>query len=135
MTPRNLHNEASILLALALASCASAARFHTDPEGALLYVNGQRIGTTPVAYANDPGLAQRYHVQIVKPGYEPLDFYLDNSLSWIWGYCGLMGLVPYLWGWSLSGDHVFHLIPLHDERAPPSFDEEEPPLAPTEERL
>ncbi len=118
---------AALVLALATsAGCATATRLHTHPEGATVWVNGELIGKTPVVYENDPGLPRRYHVQLYKPGYAPLDFYLDAKLSWLWGYVGAVTLVPYLWAWSLGRDYVFAL---EAERTPPAA---EPPDAPAD---
>ena len=96
-----------VVVMIASIGCATATRLHTTPEGATVYVNGKLTGATPVVYDNDPGLPRRYHVQVAKPGYEPLDFYLDTRLSWLWGYLGFVAVVPYLWAWSLERDYVF----------------------------
>lgn len=115
------------LITLLLTGCATATRFHTQPEGATLYVDGLLMGETPFVFHNEPGLPRRYHVQIVKSGYEPLDFYLDTRLSWLWGYIGVVTLVPYLWAWSLRGDYVFDMTPVRGEW-PDSESESEPEL-------
>ncbi len=126
----------SVALALALptsgAGCATATRLHTRPEGATVYVDGELIGKTPVVYDNDPGLPRRYHVQLYKPGYAPLDFYLDAKMSWLWGYVGAVTLVPYLWAWSLGREYVFALTPAGElpdgsDAAPPARSEAAPP--------
>jgi hypothetical protein len=100
-----------VLLVAASVACATTTRLHTEPEGASIRVNGLLVGRTPVSYENGPGLPRRYHIQISKDGYEPLDFYIDTRMSWLWGYLGLVTLVPYLWAWSLKGDYVFFLRP------------------------
>ncbi len=123
----------AVALWLVLASgCASAARFHTRPEGATLYVNGLKVGHTPLAYDNEPGPPRRYHVQLVKPGYAPLDFYLDTSISWAWGYLGAFTLLPYLWAYALRGDYVFTLVP--DPSQSPPAEESAPVTPPADEQ-
>lgn len=124
-------------VALMLVGCATASRIHTEPEGATLYIDGLLMGETPFVFHNDPGLPRRYHVQIAKPGFEPLDFYIDTRMSWLWGYVGLVTLVPYLWAWSLSGDYVFALTPMHDDddawHQPHRQEAPEPEVAPEPE--
>jgi hypothetical protein len=103
-----------LLVALALVAtfgCATTTRLHTHPEGATVYINGLLVGQTPLAYTNEAGLPRRYHLEIDKEGYESLDFYVDTRLSWLWGFVGLVTVVPYFWAWSLRGDYVFHLEP------------------------
>jgi hypothetical protein len=109
------------LVAMLIASvgCATATRLHTTPEGAIVHVNGKLIGNTPIVYDNDPGLPRRYHVQVTKPGYESLDFYLDTRLSWLWGYVGFVTLVPYLWAWSLEREYVFVMQQASQPNQPP----------------
>jgi hypothetical protein len=97
-------------LLMVLSACATA-RIHTKPEGAQLYIDGLYMGDTPYSYSGEAGLPRRYHLQIIKPGFEPLDLYVDARMSWIWGYVGSFTLVPLLWAWSLSGDYEFHLQP------------------------
>ena len=115
-----------ILALAATTSCATATRFHTDPEGATLYVNGKLIGETPVVYDNDHGLPRRYHVQLYKDGYESLDFYLDTRISWLWGYVGLVTIVPYFWAWSLAREYELVLTPKIGFVPPDDEEEDEP---------
>jgi hypothetical protein len=124
---------AALLVTLCL-GCATATRFHTEPEGATVVINGLRIGETPLTYENEAGLPRRYHLQIHKEGYAPLDFYLDTRLSWLWGYLGVVTIVPFFWAWSLRGDYVFTLQPDAGRQLPRGREDHEE--APThEERL
>ncbi len=110
---------AALVIMGATTACATA-RIHSDPPGARLYVNGLYMGTTPFNYGNEAGLPRRYHIQLVKEGYRPLDLYIDARMSWLWGYLGAFTGIPLLFAWSLSGDYVFYLEPATEEDAPPA---------------
>lgn len=107
----------AMLVSLALSTgCASLSTFNTDPPGAKLYVNGRYLGQTPVQFTSPRSFGHRYHVQLMKDGYQAQDFYLDSRLSWVMGY--LAPLFPPLlfWGWAL--DHTYDVrLPSLDEAA------------------
>ena len=58
----------------------------TTPSGATVYINGNEIcATTPCNWNEGDGLAQRYHLQVRKEGYQEVDFYLDKELRFFTG--------------------------------------------------
>ena len=93
-------------LCAALAACSTASRFHTQPIGAKLYINGDYIGDTPVVFTDRRSLPKRLHIQIRKEGYKELDFYLDKSND----YLGIFLTTLYGSGlfWSSSLDNEYH---------------------------
>jgi hypothetical protein len=69
-----------LVLALAVAAgCANTTVFHTDPRGAKLYVNGEPCGDTPCTYHSRYGFPNRVRVQILHPGYQAAEFFLDTE--------------------------------------------------------
>jgi hypothetical protein len=112
-----------LVLALALLSgCATATRILSDPPGALVYVNGELVGRTPVVYHNDKGLPRRYHLELRRPGCDALDLFVDTRMSYLWGITGLIVPVTYLWAWSLDSEYDFFL---DGPEKTCTFDEEE----------
>ena len=100
----------SIMLAFTLSmvtACTTASRFHTKPNGAKLYINGDYIGETPVVYTDQRGQPERLHIQIRKEGYKELDFYLDKAND----YAGLALTIFYGISlfWSASLDNEYHI--------------------------
>ena len=100
----------SITFALALCTvtgCSTSSRFHTKPDGAKLYVNGDYVGETPVVYTDRRSMPKRLHIQIRKEGYKELDFYIDKTTD----YLGTFLSMFYGFGvpWSASLDNVYHI--------------------------
>ena len=71
---------ALLLAALALGGgCANTTMFHTTPRGAKVYVNGEPCGDSPCAYHTRYGFPDRVRVQILHPGYQQAEFFLDTE--------------------------------------------------------
>ena len=106
----------SIALLALSTSCAAVSTFSTEPPGAKLYINGRYLGQTPVQFTSPRAFGHRYHVQVMKDGYQAQDFYIDSRMSWVMGY--LAPLFPPLlfWTWALDSDYAVHL-PALDEAA------------------
>jgi hypothetical protein len=51
-------------------ACAHTARVESDPPGAEVYVNGEKVGVTPVAIEDPAGWSKEYELSIRKEGYE-----------------------------------------------------------------
>ena len=69
------------LVLVPLAACSATSRFHTEPKGAKLFINGDYIGETPVVYDDSYGLPSRIQVEIQKEGYDDLDMYMDKTMA------------------------------------------------------
>jgi hypothetical protein len=71
-----------VLLAAGLCAGCVERRFivYSDPPGALVYVNGQYVGATPVDYYYV--YHGKYHLRLVKDGYETLDVVQDIPAHW-----------------------------------------------------
>jgi len=100
-----------IAVACALLGGCGTTHIYSEPPRALVYVNGALIGKTPVTYHHDRGLARRYHIEVYRDGYEPLDLYVDTQMSYVWGLFGAFLLFPKLWAWSLPSELQFNLRP------------------------
>lgn len=67
----------SLLISILLFSCASSPKvvdIDSKPTGAVVFVNGEKKGTTrcPVKIELDSGSENRVLIQIVKPRYKPM---------------------------------------------------------------
>ena len=108
----------SLLMIFGIVGCSTNSRFHTQPEGAKLYINGDYIGETPINFPDRRSLPTRLHLQIRKEGYKELNMYLDKSGD----YLGQVAMaVPYFFGLgvfifgSLDTEYHFNLSSLQLE--------------------
>ena len=61
-----------ILVAFSFASCSTLVRINTpDAEGAIVKVNGERIGTTPTKAKLSDAIWEDYEVEVTMDGYKP----------------------------------------------------------------
>ncbi len=71
------------IVAVLLAGCSESTKIHTNPPGALVWINGEELGAAPVKFKvkswDVRRNAYRYHVEA--PGYQPKDGYVQPHLS------------------------------------------------------
>ncbi|MEW5852435.1 MAG: PEGA domain-containing protein [Myxococcota bacterium] len=64
----------SILVVMALiptlGACAHQTTVETDPPGAEVYVNGDKVGHAPVSFEDEGGWSRSYEITVRKDGYE-----------------------------------------------------------------
>jgi hypothetical protein len=100
------------LIGCLTAGCTRVTWIHSTPPGALVRINNEEVGHTPVAYKSKRGLPKRFRIQVEKEGFKPADFYLDSTMSWGLGYAGAISLVPLFWAWSLQKNVAVSLKPV-----------------------
>ena len=99
------------LLVLLLPGCLQTTRINSDPPGAHVSVNGAPFGKTPLYYRTRAGVPKTYFLEIVKPGYKPVEtkvesnYRADASLALL-----LPGTVPYFFSARLEDDYKYSLI-------------------------
>ena len=80
-----------MLLILGTSTCAHKVRIVTDPPGALITVDGAKIGTSPTVYEESP-LPGSHVVEACLAGYQPSRLELERSeLDWWWIAGGMGG--------------------------------------------
>lgn len=57
------------LFAIAATGCSHVVTIDSDPPGADIYVNGQKVGNAPVSYTEKTGWDKTYQIEARKPGY------------------------------------------------------------------
>lgn len=55
-----------------LSACSHTVTIDSDPSGAEVRVNGEKIGTTPATYTETTGWDKAYTIELTKPGYKPV---------------------------------------------------------------
>jgi hypothetical protein len=80
---------ALLVAAALLSSCATLmkgnmerVRFRSEPAGAVVFVDGQEIGATPVSLKLES--KKRYVIEFVKPGYEKKVYNISNHVGAGW---------------------------------------------------
>ena len=60
-------------------ACAHTTDVSTNPPGATVYVDGERVGDAPVAVRQEAGLFRRRTVRVEKPGFVPMESELTQT--------------------------------------------------------
>ncbi len=55
-----------------LTACSHTVTIDSDPTGAEVRVNGEKIGNTPATYTETSGWDKAYQIELTKPGYKPV---------------------------------------------------------------
>ncbi len=63
---------APVVAVLFLSACSHAVIIDSDPTGAEIKVNGEKVGKAPVTYNETTGWEKVYDVEATLPGYKPL---------------------------------------------------------------
>lgn len=102
-----------------LSSCASTTLIRSEPRGATLFINGEKVGTTPYQHTDTKIVGSTNHVVLKKEGYE--DFVTvfsrdeEADVGAIIG--GIFFLFPFLWTMKYKPEHSYEMTPLFDSPA------------------
>ena len=108
-----------------LYACASTTKIDTTPDGATVYINGEKAGTTPFTYTDTKIVGSAVQVKLKKEGYEDFQATLTRNeepdVGAIVG--GVFTLVPLLWCMKYKPTHAYEMVALaHQQEAPqPEF--------------
>lgn len=91
---------ALVVASALLASCATLikgnmeqVRFRSEPGGAIVFVNGQEVGATPVSLKLES--RKQYVIEFVKPGYQKKVYNIGNHIGAGWIVLDVvLGVVP-----------------------------------------
>lgn len=125
---------AVLALLLLSAACAHQARIESDPPGAEVIVNGDRVGLSPVEIPDEGGWKRSYEITLRKDGYEDktvsiTQAELNPAMVTAAAVCGActLGLAALYFGprtWNLDDRYRYvmtrkqPLPPVQDESAP-----------------
>ncbi len=84
-----------VLVAFLSACAPHQALIQSDPPGALVTIDGNEIGTTPIQYSYSLDAGGQHSVEISRPGYEPVDITIkadktDSSAMKRWLAAGVV---------------------------------------------
>jgi hypothetical protein len=94
---RNLKKLVSLLILVAFASACAPhqAMIHSDPPGAMVMIDGEEVGATPLAYDYRLSSGEKHDVTIARDGYEPVAMTIeadktDQNAKQRWMVAGLV---------------------------------------------
>jgi len=100
-----------LILAISVTACASNTVINSTPNGAQVYVNGEKAGTTPYAYSDTKIIGSTNTVLLKKDGYQ--DFLASFSRNDNVNVGALIGgiflFVPFLWVMNYKPTYSYEL--------------------------
>lgn len=96
-----------------LSGCSSSTLIQTTPPGAAVYVDMQRVGTTPYTYTDTKIVGATTILTLKKDGYQDMNVTLTRNEKADVGAIigGVFLLVPFLWVCEYNPMHNYELTP------------------------
>jgi hypothetical protein len=93
--------------------CASSTLIRSDPEGADVYINDSKAGTTPYTYSDTKTVGATTRVKLAKDGHEDFETVLkrNEKVEILPLIGGIFFLVPLLWVMGYEDQHNYELKP------------------------
>jgi hypothetical protein len=105
------------LLVFLISACESTTLIQSRPQGATVYVNGQKVGSTPYLYMDEKVVFSKTPIRLEHPGYESLQFVLCRNeqpeAGPIVGAFFTSG-ITLLWGLGYYPDRNYDLRPIEN---------------------
>ncbi|MHB9054884.1 MAG: PEGA domain-containing protein [Paludibacteraceae bacterium] len=115
----NFTKTVSVALACAtlITGCASSTMIESVPNGATVYMDGERVGTTPYLYRDTKIVGTTTGVRLEREGYKPFLTSLQRNEEADAGAIvgGIFFLIPFLWTMKYKPTHTFELTPAYFE--------------------
>ena len=90
--------------------CASTTTIKSRPDGATVYVDNVKIGTTPMQHSDTDIAGSTRSLKLTKEGYKPLETTIrKNELQWGPLIGGLLVFIPFIWILGYPGTYDFEL--------------------------
>ena len=103
-----------LVFSIFLSSCASTTIIQSEPSGAKVYLNGEKIGTTPYNHRDTKIIGSDNNIRLEKEGYETLNVTFSRNEKVDVGAVigGLFFLFPFLWTMKYKPTHTYELQPV-----------------------
>jgi hypothetical protein len=102
-----------LVLSLLLGGCASTTTLHTKPEGAIVMLNGAKVGETPYTLTDKDIVIGEKKLLVQKAGYKDATVTVKRD-QWSTGRI-ILGIcacgVPLLWAADYPADYTVELAP------------------------
>ena len=102
-----------ISITILFSSCASSTIIDSSPSNATIFLNGEKVGTTPYRHRDTKIVGSTNQVRIEKEGYKTYTTTFSKNEEIAVGPLigGFFVLVPYLWIMKYKEARVYDLIP------------------------
>jgi len=104
----------SIVLAALVTGCSSTTVIDSQPKGASVYLNGEKVGVTPYTYTDTKMIGSTNFVLLKKDGYQDFTAAFGRNETANPGAIvgGVFVLVPFLWAMDYKPIHSYEMVPL-----------------------
>lgn len=94
--------------------CSSTTIINSEPSSAAVYLNGERVGTTPYVYTDTKIVGSTNVVVLKKEGYENFttSFSRNDNVNVGAVIGGVLVLVPFLWVMDYKPNYLYEMVPL-----------------------
>ncbi len=100
----------SILLLISISGCTTLVHIESNEKDALVSINNERIGRTPVSHELSDFILNNYSIRIEKDGFETYSDTLNKEIKivplllfWLYG-------IPLLWSYGPNPNYYFELV-------------------------
>jgi hypothetical protein len=92
-------------------SCVSRTMINSDPSGAEIYIDNQKVGITPFQYGDTKPSGARTAIKLKKEGYKDLYITLvrDEQVEVGAIIAGIFVLIPFIWTMKYYDQHTYSL--------------------------
>ncbi len=99
-----------LILIFFIVSCSSTVKINSDPQGAAVYIDGEKKGVTPYEHTDTKTIFTTTDLTLKKDGYEDLKATLKKDKFAV-GPCigGVFLLFPFLWVMEYPAEKNFEL--------------------------
>lgn len=104
----------AVVVAIAIVGCSSTTVINSEPSGANLYMNGEKVGTTPYAHTDRKIIGATTIVTLKKEGHDDFttSFSRNEEISVGAIIGGFLVLVPFLWTMEYKPVRNYEMVPL-----------------------
>lgn len=101
----------SLLLILCMTGCASTTMIKSVPDGATIFLNGEKVGTTPYTHTDTKIIGARNSVILKKDGFQDFSttFVRDEEANIGPIIGGFFVMVPFLWALGYKPIHSYEM--------------------------
>lgn len=103
-----------LIIALSVTACASTTAINSEPSGATVFLNGERVGTTPYTHSDTKIIGSTNTVVLKKEGYQDFNTVFSRNENANVGAIigGVFVLVPFLWAMDYKPNHNYEMLPI-----------------------
>ena len=100
-----------LIIALSVTACASTTAINSQPSGASVFLNGERVGTTPYTHSDTKIIGSTNTVVLKKEGYQDFSTAFSRNENANVGAIigGVFVLVPFLWAMDYKPSYNYEM--------------------------